>query len=262
MSSSKQRAESREQRAESRRLLTSVLCLLTSVLCLLTPAAPAAHVTFNLTDFTTQPVTNKTLLLTSLSTPRTNGTTVVITDRRAYTTDTNGSVTVSNLVYGNYRCELRADWTFTPFTILVPEDANLYNATEVYVATNSVAGTGVGYTQDAADARFVLKTSGVATNLTLHGFRLNVVHTNGPFSILPSQYVAVLVNATSNTTFTLPATSFVSDGRLYRFKNLTTNTVTLSAASGDRVEAATSLVLSNQYQAVEVMKHSTNWWAQ
>jgi hypothetical protein len=237
-------------------LLSSLFPLL-----LLAFSASAAHVTFNMTDFTAAPVTNKILRLTSLSTPRTNGTTIVITDRRSYLTDTNGSVTASNLVYGNYRCELLGDWTFTPFTILVPDDALLYNATEVYVATNTVAGTGVGYTQAAADARFALKTSGVATNLALYGFRLSVIYTNGPFSVLPSQYVAVLVDATTNCTFTLPATSFVSDGRLYRFKNLSTNTVTIAAASGDRVEAATSIVLTNR-QAVEVLKHSTNWWSQ
>ena len=218
-----------------------------------------------MSDFTAGPVTNKVLKLTSLSTPRTNSTAIVITDQRTYRTDTAGEVTVTNLVTGDYKCELLGPYAHTTFTIAVPDTTNTLNAADIIASGVADLGTLVGYTQAAADARFVGKTNSwstgqTLTNAALFGLRVAVTNSAAVFSLLPSQYATVVADTTAgNLTFTLPSSSFVSDGRTYRLKNIGTNTLTVQAAGSDKIDGAASITLTN-YAAVDLVKQSTNWW--
>lgn len=137
--------------------------------------ARGAHVAFNLADFALANLTNRVVHLTPQSTPRTNtGALVVTSDRRRYWTDTNGTFTASNLVYGVYRVDVFGAFTTTTFNILVPESSSLLSAYTLLTTTNTVAAATVGFTQVQSDSRYVLRTNGWATNL----LALDLVATN------------------------------------------------------------------------------------
>jgi hypothetical protein len=239
-----------------------VLCFL----CLFA-ASPsfAAHVTFTLSDFTTTAVTNRVLRITSLSTPRTNSTAVVITDQRKYTTDSTGSVTASNMVAGDYRCELLGPWATTTFLIAVPDSTNTVNAVDIIASGQSDLGVNLGYTQAATDARFVGKTNSwstgqTLTNASLFGLRIGLTNSAAAFNLLPSQYGMVVGDTSAgNVTLTLPGSSFVSDGRVYHFKNSGSNNLIIQAAGSDKIDGAASITLTNLASA-ELVKHGANWW--
>lgn len=227
--------------------------------------APAADVLFTFTDPTGRAVTNAIFKTTSLSTPRTNSSAIVITDQRSYRTDSDGEVTATNMIVGDYKCELLGPWAHSVFTISVPDTTNTLNAADIIASGTADLGALVGYTQSAADARFVGKTNSsssgqVLTNSALFGLRVGITNTAAVISLLPSHLATVAVDTSGgNLTFTLPATSFVSDGRTYRVKNVGGNTLTVQAAGSDKIDGAASITLTN-YVAVDLVKQSTNWW--
>jgi hypothetical protein len=118
------------------------------------PLAQAAHVYFNLHDFT-QVSTNlasRSVFITPLSTPRIDGERIVSSDRLTFTTDTNASFTVSNMVHGNYSVDIPGPFKVTNFRILVPDTNSFLNATGLLTAAITVPAATAGYTQPQADA--------------------------------------------------------------------------------------------------------------
>lgn len=220
-----------------------------------------ATVTFTLSDFTTAAVTNKVLKITSLSTPRTNSTAIVITDQRTYRTDGDGVVTVSNMVVGDYKCELLGPWAHSIFTISVPDSNDTFEASEIIASGTADVGALVGYTQAAADAKFVAKTNSFSQGQQLQSPELAVTNSAAAFSVLPLGYTAVIIDTTAGAvTNTMPGTSFVSEGRWYRFKNAGANPLRIAAAGSDKIDGDASITLTNQYDSVDLVKQSTNWW--
>lgn len=84
-----------------------------------------ATVTFNLTDFlgTTQTLQRKTVEIVPLSTVRGSGETVVLSEKRTFSTGTNGVFTATNMSYGLYRVSVVGNSSST-FRILVPETSS------------------------------------------------------------------------------------------------------------------------------------------
>jgi len=145
------------------------------IACLLIVALglQAATVDFDLSDFITGAIKRRTVYITPLSTPRTNATSVITSDSLRFYTDTSGQFSATNVQYGNYQVTILGPFTNTVFTILVPDDANTYDVIDLITTTNSVPSESVGYSQSAANARFVLRTDGWATNLTVTNIVLN-----------------------------------------------------------------------------------------
>ena len=127
-----------------------------------TLSTKGAHVLFNFRDFRgiNSDLTNRTIHLTPKSTPRTDNGDIIPSDRISFTTDTNASFTVSNIVYGTYAVEVQGPFAFTPFLILVPETNILLNATGLLASVTVPAAT-AGYTQSAINAM-------LATNVQAH----------------------------------------------------------------------------------------------
>lgn len=137
--------------------------------------ANAAHVYFEFSDFVTGPVSNKTIRITSLSTPGAVGNTIVVTDQRRLSTAADGTLTVSNMVAGTYRVEpLASIWQIGAFNILVPDTNVLLNANTLLTSTNT-ASANQAWTTGQSDARYVAKsnswsTGQVISNATFYGF--------------------------------------------------------------------------------------------
>ena len=132
-------------------------------------SAQAAHVYFNLSDFGLDTAThsNRITRLVPQSTPRSSGTIVVTSEARSFTNSPAATFLASNLVTGVYKVEIPGRWTTTTFNILVPDDSATYSATALITTTNSVPSASVGYSQAAADARFVNLTNHTSTILTV-----------------------------------------------------------------------------------------------
>lgn len=143
----------------------------------------------------------------------------------------------------------------------MPDTTNTLNAADIIASGVADLGTLVGYTQAAADAKFVAKTNSTSMGQQFQAPELAVTNSAAVFSLLPLVYTAVIMDTTAgNLTLTLPGSSFVSEGRLYRFKNAGTNRLTIAAAGSDKVDGAASIVLTNQYDSADLLKNSTNWW--
>jgi hypothetical protein len=140
------------------------------LLAALTASAQYATVVFNLDDHVfSGALSNRTMRVTPhITNGLSVGELILTRDRRNYVSDSNGVVTVTNM-YGplNYTCEVLGPYTNTVFQITVPLTNATLNASALKtVSTNGVVGA---VTQDAGDVRYVLRSNGVALNLTLSG---------------------------------------------------------------------------------------------
>lgn len=217
--------------------------------------ASAAHVQFNLADFISAPATNKVVRVTHTG-PTISGTNIIPTLQFLYRSDTAGQLIISNMVAAHYDVQINASiWAVTSFGIDVP-DTNIVLDASTLISTGATAQAW----QTIADGRYVARSSGGATNLAIYGLHLFTTNVAGVVSVLPSAFTTIIVNATTNVTFTLPGTSFVSDGRIFRFKNVSTNSVTIDAAGSDLIDGAGDYTLTNRYDGIELQKESTNWW--
>lgn len=236
---------------------------LTTLLLLAGVSAHAAHVEFNLADFALAgTLTNRSLFLTPKSTPRVSGTNIITSDRREYNTGTNQSVTVSNVVFGNYDVEVRGPYKATTFTILVPDTNATLNVTGLVVSVVSVPASTVGYTQTAADARFVATTNGTAQRVRLNNGVLMARFATNANAAVSTNYSVFAYNGTTNAVFTLPTAASASSHHLavkIEVDNTDTN-LTVNAASGDRIDFATSQTLSNKQSLRLYSDGGTNWF--
>jgi hypothetical protein len=165
-------------------LLLFLIGMLLAAACYTTRGA---NVVYNVRDFTTS--TNlRRAQITPLSTPAVIGTNIIQSDRLTFTNITDGSFTVTNMVGElTYRVELFGPFTTTTFTNLIPDTTDTIYAKD-YVTNFVSAGVTVGYSQAAANLRFVLVTNGGSVNqsvtnaLTVYGsatVATNLTVTNG-----------------------------------------------------------------------------------
>lgn len=157
---------------------------LTAILWLIAFCAEGAHVKFDLKDFVTGNISRRIFYVTPVSTPKTNLATIITSDSIRFYTETNGQQTVSNMVSGLYNVLIYGPQTNTIFHILVPDYTGLTNASDILTASTVAASGVAGYTIAQANALFVLKNSGWAsnllvTNLWLKGSTNVFKHTNG-----------------------------------------------------------------------------------
>jgi len=157
-------AEGRRPKSEEDCARDSSFCILHSSFCIillafsLQPLAFAATVTFPIYQLTSAPATNRHVIISPIVLyPDADH--VASYDRIRYTTDTNGTFTVSNLLNGLYQAEILAPPDRTTFNFYVPTNALV--PTTLNVATLLVADTNItsspqstAYSITASDARF------------------------------------------------------------------------------------------------------------
>ena len=97
----------------------------------------AADVTFNLADFTTTAITNRMVKIEPKSTPRLGPSDKIISrDSLIRYSDTNGTFTVTNMVYGTYAVTLMGPYAKTEFRIYVDDTNATLNASDLLVSAN------------------------------------------------------------------------------------------------------------------------------
>lgn len=98
----------------------------------------AADVTFNLTDFlgTVDTLKRRTALIEPRSTPRANGSNVVIKESRFFSTGTNGIFTATNMADGMYRVTVSGINFTSVFHINIPSTNGTLTASD-YLTTVS-----------------------------------------------------------------------------------------------------------------------------
>ena len=144
--------------------------------------APAAHVLFVLEDSAGNPATNCPFTVKNLSAPLGySGTTR--SKEWIVTNSVNGTITISNLVTSTYLCELVQQYEISTWKICVPETNAVVNDSTIH-CSSTIAGGGVAYSIDSADARFVLKSNGwsvsqILTGAVFKGSTVIFQHTNG-----------------------------------------------------------------------------------
>ena len=71
----------------------------------------------------------------------------------------------------------------------------------------------------------------------------------------------LLIGDTSGGGFTITLPSAASNpGKVLRFKNIGTNTLTLARAGSDTIDGATSRTLTVQYEAIELVSDGASAW--
>src|SRR3990172_5462103 len=141
------------------------------IFCLAALTLQAAHVQFDMTDFVTGGIARRTMYVKPTGVPKTNITDIVTGDALRRFTDTAGQCIISNMVHGVYSCMIFGPETNTIFSILVPDSTNLLNAADLLTSVVGISDI-AGYTISQANARFVLRNSGVASNLIVTNIAL------------------------------------------------------------------------------------------
>lgn len=103
-------------------------------------SAGAADVTFNLADFTTTAITNRQVKIEPKSTPRLGPANNIISrDSLFRYSNTNGTFTVTNMVYGAYMVTLMGPYARTEFRIYVDDTNATLNASELLISATDDA---------------------------------------------------------------------------------------------------------------------------
>lgn len=134
------------------------------------------------------------------------------------------------------------------------------NAQEVFGPVNggdilhfrNVTGAIVSWIDSTGTGQGNLASSGSGS-----GNILPQVTKTGNYTTAPTDAV-ILVNSASATAITLTAAGLVN-GQLYRIKNISTGTVTITPTSGT-IDNAASIALTIQYQSVDLQFDGTNFW--
>lgn len=97
----------------------------------------AADVRFNLRDFlvTTQPLVRRTVEVQPQSAPLSNGTNVIISEVRFFSTGTTGEFTATNMVTGTYRVLVYGPTRTNIFRINVPATSASTNASAILISS-------------------------------------------------------------------------------------------------------------------------------
>lgn len=97
----------------------------------------AANVRFNLRDFlsTSQPLVRRTAVIEPQSTPQSEGTNVIVSERRTFTTGPQGEFTATNVVEGTYRVLVYGPTRTNIFRINVPAVSYETNASDILISS-------------------------------------------------------------------------------------------------------------------------------
>jgi hypothetical protein len=111
------------------------------ILLLSVGVALGADVTFNLVDIlgTTVPIQRKTVRIEPLSTVRGNGNNVVVSERRFFSTGTNGTFTATNLNEGSYRVVVLGNTYTSVFRINVIDTNGALTASSILETSSTTA---------------------------------------------------------------------------------------------------------------------------
>ena len=173
-----------------------ILRALVLLICLAVPSRAAVTnmtVQVNLTDWQTRNVSKRLVTIEALNTPATStnagGSAAALSDTFRTNTPTSGTFFLSNVVAGSYLLTAAGE-PKTSFTFLVTNTTELLNAWDCRTSTPATGSATTGYTRDQANAAFIARTSGVGTNTSLYGPRLQPgAGTTG--------YIWTLTNATT-----------------------------------------------------------------
>ena len=90
----------------------------------------------------------------------------------------------------------------------------------------------------------------------------NHVAISAAYALLKSDYL-VAVDTTANVRVTLPASSSVSDGKIYVIKdstgNAATKTITIAADGSDTIEGAATKTITADYGSTTLFISGTKW---
>ena len=130
--------------------------LLAIAYCLICLTAPAADLTLNLTHFTQTALTNRAVLIIPVQLTPAAGQ-IAAYDRTAYTSGTNGLITITNMMAGLYQVEIQAPPTKTSFAILFPTNTTgTFRADSLQVAMPRLVlrPQDYSYSSQASDVRY------------------------------------------------------------------------------------------------------------
>lgn len=217
----------------------------------------SAHIAFDLSDFTTGPLKRVGVSIVP-SVVQTNANRIISLDRYQFFTANDGTYTVSNVVgVANYDVTILGRTTNTTFTIQVPDTNIVVNADTLVVPSSTGTGATVGYSQAAANARFVLRTDGwstnqILTNATFNGSTNAFRFTNGAASgyVLKTDgsnwFAAASGGGESTTASNLAATNANRVGVLYGLSGTDIQFRTLQAGSNMVItNEGTNIVLAS-----------------
>lgn len=131
------------------------LILVFLVTCLQSADAITNTITFPITSFAQSAATNRPVLITPLQlTPATNQ--IASYDRLRLFSDTNGLITITNMMAGLYQVDIQAPPDKTTFAILVPTTTGTYSADTLQVAMPRTVNRpqDYPYSAQASDARY------------------------------------------------------------------------------------------------------------
>lgn len=145
-----------------------------AILCASALSAQSAHIAFDLSILQTGPISRRSVEMFPAAI-QTNGNSIATMDSYRFFTSTLGLYTVSNVVAGDYTVVVRGPNTNTIFDIAVPATNALIQAATIISDDLNTTGAATGYSQVQANARFVLRDSGHATNLSVYNDTLTNV---------------------------------------------------------------------------------------
>lgn len=123
-----------------------------------------------LSDFTQTAQTNRPVNVYPVARFTSFSTNIITGDRITNRTDAHGYFVISNMTPGRYIVEVLGRTTITTFTNVFTNGTSGYvNAKDFPNISTNVDGTQRAYSQAQANALFVSKSSGVATNLSTYG---------------------------------------------------------------------------------------------
>lgn len=188
-----------------RRLLTLAASLAFS--CVL--AHGAANVTFNLADFTSGPITNKTVRVIPVVQPSVSGTNIITGDRRQFTTPrTSGTYTLTNVLAGSYRCELDGPFQMTTWFITVATNATgTVSASSITSASTNITTGIYAWSTTASDARYA--RAGTAGNSFVAGAGLLGVTNDG---VITASIDPLSTNQFATTNYVASAIQVATNG--------------------------------------------------
>ncbi|HEV8618455.1 MAG TPA: hypothetical protein VGQ70_03075, partial [Candidatus Udaeobacter sp.] len=146
--------------------LSLLLCILLRLLTISGHAADV-HFQFELSTRDTGPLTNRPFfLLPTNSTPRPDGTYIVTSDRTTWKTDSNASLTISNMVTSVYLCLLRGPYKDTAFFISVPDTNALLEAADLMSSVTNNPDATSAYSKVQSDLAYVRKINSYSFSQT------------------------------------------------------------------------------------------------
>jgi hypothetical protein len=241
-----------------RRIIQFLLLLAAGVLI---ARADTPTVFFNLGDFTTAPIAYKQVRVAPApsSFPRVEGSQVIGRDLIFKVTDASGQFYITNMVPGDYDVTFTNRFLPTTFRITVVSTTGVVNAYSLTSAGTNSPSNLAAYSQSAANARFVLRDAGHATNLSITATSTPSPSAGQVLSYGPNG-IAVWSNAPA-----VGGISVAAGTNIHLVTNGSVITINSTATGGaGEVTTAQLLVVSNYTAAVSNLSYlgdvfATNW---